>query len=195
MAQGEKVLEQSRSGLRGPHNAENMLAALAVGDIYGLDREMVIESICSYRALPHRCEMVGERDGVIYINDSKATNIDAMEKALMGQEAPVVLIAGGKDKGFDFAPLRPLLEKKVSHALLIGEMRVKLGRIWNGATTCHECGSLAEAVSVAGDLAKPGTVVLLSPGCSSYDMFKNFEDRGDTFRDLVQQQTSSTKQK
>jgi UDP-N-acetylmuramoylalanine--D-glutamate ligase len=192
VANGEQVLEQSRTNLIGPHNAENMLAALAVADLYQLPREATIEALCAYKPLPHRCEKVGEIDGVTFINDSKATNIDALEKALMAMRSPVVLIAGGKDKGLDFSGVRQLLREKVKEIVLIGQMTEKLFAAWNSAVPCVKATTLADAVNLAQGLATPGDVVLFSPGCSSYDMFKDFEDRGDQFRALVQAKANQT---
>ena len=186
VARGEQVLEQGRTNLIGPHNAENMLAALAVADLYHVPREAAIRALCDYKPLPHRCEKVGVINGVTYINDSKATNIDALEKALLAQRSPVVLMAGGKDNGLDFSGLRPLLREKAKAVVLIGQMTEKLFAIWNSAVPCARAASLADAVEQAAQLAAPGDAVLFSPGCSSYDMFKDFEDRGDQFRALVQ---------
>ena len=186
VARGEQVLEQGRTNLIGPHNAENMLAALAVADLYHVPREAAIRALCDYKPLPHRCEKVGVINGVTYINDSKATNIDALEKALLAQRSPVVLMAGGKDKGLDFSGLRPLLREKAKAVVLIGQMTEKLFAIWNSAVPCVRATSLADAVEQAAQLAAPGDAVLFSPGCSSYDMFKDFEDRGDQFRALIQ---------
>lgn len=183
----EILLRQDQTQLRGPHNAENQLAAFAVGDLYGIPRQCIVEALCEYQPLPHRCEHVRVLEGVTYINDSKATNIDAMEKALLAQSQPVVLIAGGKDKGFDFSSVGDLVKKKVSHALLLGEMQSKIFQAWEQQTTCHRVASLAEAVVLSHKLATPGDVVLFSPGCSSYDMFKNFEERGDVFKTLVKE--------
>lgn len=185
VAHGEQVLEQSRTNLIGQHNAENMLAALAVADLYNVSRDVAIEALCQYKPLPHRCEKVAEIDGVAYLNDSKATNIDALEKALIAMTKPVVLLAGGKDKGLDFTGLRPLLREKVKNVVLIGQMTEKLFAAWNSAVPCFPAATLADAVNKCQELARPGDVVLFSPGCSSYDMFKSFEDRGDQFRELV----------
>jgi len=186
VARGEQVLEQSRTNLAGPHNAENMLAALAVADLYHIPREAAIRALCDYKPLPHRCEKVGVIDGVTFINDSKATNIDALEKALLSQRSPVVLLAGGKDKGLDFSGLRPLLREKVKAVVLIGQMTEKLFAAWNSAVPCVRATTLADAVERARQLVRPGDAVLFSPGCSSFDMFKGFEDRGDQFRALIQ---------
>jgi UDP-N-acetylmuramoylalanine--D-glutamate ligase len=186
VAQGERVLEQSRTNLIGPHNAENMLAALAVADLYEVPREAAIKALRAYQPLPHRLEKVGEIGGVTFINDSKATNIDALEKALLAMRSPVVLLAGGKDKGLDFSGLLPLVREKVKAIVLIGQMTEKLFALWSSAVPCHRATTLADAVDRTQQLAKPGDVVLFSPGCSSFDMFKDYEDRGDQFRALIQ---------
>jgi UDP-N-acetylmuramoylalanine--D-glutamate ligase len=120
------------------------------------------------------------------VNDSKATNLDAVEKALVAQTKPVVLIAGGKDKGFTFDPLRSLVKDKVKSAVLIGEMAESIRRAWDGAVKSEIATSLADAVERARSLASAGDVVLFSPGTSSFDMFKSYADRGDQFRKLVQ---------
>ena len=127
-----------------------------------------------------------ELDGVEYVNDSKATNLDAVEKALAAQTKPVVLIAGGKDKGFTFDPLHSLVKEKVESAVLIGEMAESIRRSWDGAVKSEIATSLADAVERARSLASAGDVVLFSPGTSSFDMFKSYADRGDQFRKLVQ---------
>lgn len=192
VANGKPVLEQSRTNLIGPHNAENMLAALAVADLYHVPREAAIAALCAYKPLPHRCEKVGVIDGVTFINDSKATNIDALEKALLSMRSPVVLLAGGKDKGLDFSGLRLLVREKVKAVVLIGQMTEKLFTAWNSAVPCVRAATLADAVGQARRLAQPGDVVLFSPGCSSFDMFRDFEDRGDQFRALIQAQAKQT---
>jgi UDP-N-acetylmuramoylalanine--D-glutamate ligase len=192
VARGEKVLEQSRTNLIGRHNAENMLAALAVADLCGVAREATVAALIAYRPLPHRCEKVGEIDGVIYLNDSKATNIDALEKALQAMTRPVVLLAGGKDKGLDFTGLTPLVREKVKACVLIGQMTEKLFAAWHAAVPCHRATTLEDAMEQCRRLAAPGDAVLFSPGCSSYDMFKDYEDRGNQFRELVRARASRT---
>ncbi|MDX6767688.1 MAG: UDP-N-acetylmuramoyl-L-alanine--D-glutamate ligase [Candidatus Methylacidiphilales bacterium] len=181
----KKIIEQSKTSLRGPHNAENQLAALALGDLYGIDHETVAGVFASYRALPHRCELVRQIEGVDYVNDSKATNLHSLESALQGMSTPCVLIAGGKDKGFDYAAIKDLVGRHVAHAVLIGEAQSRMVEAWGQRTRCHRAVDLADAVQTARRLARPGQTVLLSPGCSSYDMFKNFEERGQLFRELV----------
>ncbi len=180
------VLRLADTKLKGSHNIENLMATLAAGRARGLSFEQMVPSLRSYEPQPHRCEFVREIAGVGYINDSKATNLDAAEKALLAQSKPVVLIAGGKDKGFDFQPLRALVKEKVKSAVLLGEMAQRISRDWDGAVPCEIAGSLADAVERARAKARPGDVVLFSPGTSSFDMFKSYADRGDQFRRLVQ---------
>lgn len=186
IARGEVVLEQGETRLSGRHNGENQLAAIAVAERYGVGREEIAEALREYRPLRHRCEEVRVLEGVRYVNDSKATNVDAMEKAVASQPGKVVLIAGGKDKGFDFLGAASVLEGKVTHAVLFGETKERMFEEWRGRVNCLGVSNLAEAVERARALAQEGDVVLLSPGTSSYDMFKNFEERGDEFRRLVE---------
>jgi len=182
----QPVLRLAETKLRGLHNIENMMATLAVGVARGLSFPQMVPAIQDYEPRPHRCEFVRELDGVEYVNDSKATNLDAVEKALAAQTKPVVLIAGGKDKGFTFDPLHSLVKEKVKSAVLIGEMAESIRRSWGGAVKSETATSLADAVERARSLASAGDVVLFSPGTSSFDMFKSYADRGDQFRKLVQ---------
>jgi UDP-N-acetylmuramoylalanine--D-glutamate ligase len=184
--ENQPVLGLSETKLRGLHNIENLMATLAVGVARGLSFAQMVPALRDYEPRPHRCEFVREIHGVEYVNDSKATNLDAVEKALTAQTKPVVLIAGGKDKGFNFDPLRLLVKNKVKSAVLIGEMAESIERSWDGAAKCEIATSLADAVERARSLARPGDVVLFSPGTSSFDMFKSYADRGDQFRALVQ---------
>ncbi len=183
--QNEPVLRMADTKLRGSHNIENLMATLAVGLARGLSFEQMLPPLCVYEPQPHRCEFVREVGDVTYVNDSKATNLDAVEKGLLAQNKSVILIAGGKDKGFTFETLRPLVSEKVRAAVLIGEMAERIEQDWKGAVPCEIAHSLADAVERARALAKPGEVVLFSPGTSSFDMFKSYADRGDQFRALV----------
>jgi UDP-N-acetylmuramoylalanine--D-glutamate ligase len=183
--QNEAVLRLSDTKLRGLHNIENLMATLAAGMARGLSFREMMPPLCTYEPRPHRCEFVREVGGVAYVNDSKATNLDAVEKALRAQSKPVILIAGGKDKGFTFDPLRPLIEEKVKSTILIGEMAESIRRSWSGVASSDIANSLADAVERAHATAEPGEVVLFSPGTSSFDMFKSYADRGDQFRALV----------
>jgi UDP-N-acetylmuramoylalanine--D-glutamate ligase len=183
--QSQPVLRMADLKLRGSHNIENVMAALAVGLARGLTFEQMLPPLHAYEPRPHRCEFVREVGGVAYINDSKATNLDAVEKALTAQDRKVVLIAGGKDKGFTFETLRPLVSEKSRAVILIGEMASRICQDWKDAVPCEIANSLADAVERAHAVARSGEVVLFSPGTSSFDMFKSYADRGDQFRALV----------
>ncbi|MDZ4743597.1 MAG: UDP-N-acetylmuramoyl-L-alanine--D-glutamate ligase [Verrucomicrobiota bacterium] len=182
---GEPYFDTGRSLLRGVHNAENIMATLAVAAEWGLPFEKVTEAICAYQPAPHRCELVAVINGVSFINDSKATNIDALGKALLSQSGKVILIAGGKDKGFSFDSLAPLIAQKVKKAFLIGETAGKIAGSWMVSTEIEDCGDLATATRKASAMASAGDVVLFSPACSSFDQFKNYEDRGNQFKNFV----------
>ena len=186
MHDDQAVLRLSDTKLRGLHNIENLMATLAAGMTRGLSFPEMVPPLRDYTPQPHRCEFVREVAGVGYINDSKATNIDALEKALRAQTKPIILIAGGKDKGFTFDPLRSLVKEKVKSAILLGEMARSIRQSWNGAAKSEIANSLADAVERAHAAAEAGEVVLFSPGTSSFDMFKSYADRGDQFRALVQ---------
>lgn len=188
------LLDMDHCQLRGPHNAENIMATLAVGRVLRLPLEGMAESIRSYTPAPHRCELVAEIDGVKYVNDSKATNVDAVAKAIQSlpagpnqNEPNIWLLAGGKDKGFPFHDIGPLLSQRVKGAFVFGETREKIRAAWSLFTTCTPVGSLLEAVSEAAKKAVSGDVVLLSPACSSFDQFQNYQHRGEVFRQTVQE--------
>ena len=182
-------LEQCR--LRGPHNAENLMAALTVGRVLRIPLAEMVDALQSYAPAPHRCELVAEISGVKFINDSKATNVDALRQALLSispaepGKPNVWLIAGGKDKGLDYHELGPLLAQRVKGAFLIGEMRERIRAAWGLFTACTTVDSLLEATKQAACGAASGDVVLLSPACSSFDMFRTYQHRGDVFREAV----------
>jgi UDP-N-acetylmuramoylalanine--D-glutamate ligase len=186
-----RILEQSQTRLPGPHNAENMMAALGIGHAMGLEIEALAASISDYAPPAHRCEWVRDLDGVRWINDSKATNLDAMAQALRSAAGPVVLIAGGKDKGFEFDDIAELVQSRARAAVLIGEMRHRIASSWKH-TDCHCVDSLEEAVAVAQSLARAGDTVLFSPGTSSFDMFQNYGERGNLFKNFVNQLPNTT---
>ena len=181
----EPVLRLSQTKLRGSHNIENLMATLAAGMSRSLSFEQMVPPLSEYEPQPHRCEFVRQIGGVDYINDSKATNLDAVEKALLAQTKPVVLIAGGKDKGFRYTELRPVVKDRVKSTVLIGEMAERIAEDWDDVTRCEIADSLPDAVERAHRQATAGDVVLFSPGTSSFDMFKSYADRGDQFRALV----------
>lgn len=176
------ILDQSSTRMPGEHNAENLMAALGV--IYALGLPWNANAATSYHPPEHRCELVRQINDVLFLNDSKSTNLDALEKAIRAQSRPIILIAGGKDKGFGFAPLANLVQEKVIHAILIGQLKERIAQEWK--ETPHSFATdLPSAVSQAKSLAPEGSVVLFSPGTSSYDMFRDYEERGQVFKAAV----------
>jgi UDP-N-acetylmuramoylalanine--D-glutamate ligase len=151
----------------------------------------MVDSLKTYAPAAHRCELVAEVDGVKFINDSKATNLDAVHKAVLSVpqgldgHPNIWLIAGGKDKGLEFHDIGPLLSKRVKGAFLIGETRHKIQAAWGLFTPCSAMDSLQSAVAEAAHQAVPGDVVMLSPACSSFDQFQNYVHRGEVFRQAV----------
>ena len=188
------LLDLEDCRLKGAHNAENLMAAMATGRVLGLTLEDMREALTGYEAQPHRCELVAEVDGVKFYNDSKATNVDALRRALEAMpEGPdggknIWLIAGGQDKEMHFHDAGPALSSRVREALLIGEASDKIRSAWSLFTTCTPVQTLADCVAVTRRKANPGDVVLLSPACASFDMFENYQARGDAFRALVMEQ-------
>lgn len=178
---GTAVVDLGATRLRGPHNAENAMVAVAVGQFFGVGRAQIQAALAGYVPAAHRCEWVGEAGGVAFINDSKATNPDAVAVALESQDRPVVLIAGGSDKRLPFEPLAQLVAQKARAVVLIGETADQIERAWPGAR-CIRAGSMGDAVSMACAEAREGDVVLLSPGCASFDMFRDYADRGEQFK-------------
>jgi len=171
--------------LKGAHNLENIMAAMVASKICGCPPKAIQQVIDEFSGLAHRLEWVGEIKGVKFFNDSKGTNVGAVVKSLMSFSEPIVLIAGGKDKGGDYAPLGDLIARKVKGLALIGEaqgrMYSALGRLTD--TACFN--TLEEAVLWSFSKAAPGEIVLLSPACSSFDMFKNYQERGQRFKEIV----------
>ncbi len=185
---GETLLHMDRdTSLRGLHNAENTMAALAACAALGVPTPMMREALHGYAPPPHRCELIRTLDGVEYLNDSKATNLHALESALRSQTRPVVLIAGGKEKGLDYSTVVPLLREKALAAVTFGQIARPLADLFSGAVSCQSVSTLSDAVATARSLAPRGSTILLSPGTSSFDQFTGYEQRGNAFRDLVHQ--------
>ncbi|MDY0213185.1 MAG: UDP-N-acetylmuramoyl-L-alanine--D-glutamate ligase, partial [Desulfuromonadaceae bacterium] len=171
--------------LKGVHNLENVMAAMAICAHRGHSLEHIWEATSTFTGLPHRMELVRTLRGVCWYNDSKGTNIGSVEKSLRGLDGPVTLIAGGKDKGGDYALLRPLLEEKRPHLVLLGAAAQKMAAAWADICPITMVASMEEAVLQAqAHTLSPGSV-LLSPGCSSFDMFRSFTQRGEIFTSLV----------
>lgn len=185
---GQHVVSMSETSLRGAHNAENLMAAFAVGIALQKDLSVMAKAVVSYSPPPHRCEVVAVHNGVTWINDSKATTLDAMEKALLSvdKKRSLILIAGGKNKGFSFREIFPLVQERVKQAILIGEMGDIIISEWQGVP-CLKAVTMEDAVSKAAGYAQKGDTILLSPGTSSYDMFRDYIERGDSFKKYVQQ--------
>ena len=182
---GTRVAGARDTKLRGRHNMENLMAALATGWVRGLSFADMMAAAAAYEPARHRCELVRVVDGREYINDSKATNLHALEACLKSQDAPVVLIAGGKEKGLDYSPFRALLQEKVSALVTLGEIGGKLAGLFADLVPTRTVGTLPEAVAAATELAAPNQTVLFSPGTSSFDMFSGYAERGDAFRAAV----------
>jgi len=171
--------------LEGAHNRENALAALAAVWAFGVDPLRAAAALAGFEGLPHRAERVATVGGVLYVNDSKGTNPGAACRALQGLPGPIVWIAGGRDKGLDFSELAAAAEGRTRAAVLIGEASDKLAAALAGRIDVHRAASIDEAVRRAAELAQPGDVVLLSPACASQDQFRDFEERGQRFRQAV----------
>jgi len=184
-AGAEPLLALDAMRIVGRHNAANALAALAMGDALGLEREAMLRALREFPGLPHRAAWVADVAGVRYVNDSKGTNVGATLAAVAGFTGPLLLIAGGDGKNQDFLPLRAALAGKVRRVLLIGRDAQALAAALRGACELEFCGSLEEAVVAAARLARPGDTVLLSPACASLDMFRDYAHRGDVFADAV----------
>ncbi len=183
---GSPVADFAASRLNGRHNAENVMAAIAaVSEAGAPGGERLAEAIGRYRPPAHRCEVVATIDGVCFVNDSKATNLHALESALLGQEGRVTLIAGGKEKGLDFRELQPVVSEKVASAICIGEIAGKIVEAWEAHVPCRLAESLDQAVRLAYENRGDSRIVLFSPGTSSFDMFSGYEERGDRFREAV----------
>jgi UDP-N-acetylmuramoylalanine--D-glutamate ligase len=179
----EPLLAVDELRLRGAHNRSNAMAAAAICLARGVDIDAVRDGLRTFAGVEHRLEEVATVDGVPYVNDSKATNVDSTLVALASfAGTPVHLILGGRGKGQDFAPLREPVAAGCAGVYLIGEAAAALADVIDGAT---ECGDLERAVAAARAAARPGEVVLLSPACASFDQFKDFEARGRAFKDLV----------
>ena len=188
-----ELVPRSALRLKGRHNVENALAALALAEAAGVPCDDLAPHLVSFVPTPHRLELAAVHNGVQFINDSKSTNPDALRRALVtvGDECDgrLLLIAGGDDKGLDFTSLADLLRQAVADVFLIGRSRQRLAQQWGGVVSCKMFMSLAAAVDAAVDSVRPGDTVLLSPGCSSKDMFADYAERGREFCTLVKRRT------
>ena len=179
------ILHPPAFKIQGVHNIENAMAASVMALLSGCGPGAVADALAEFPGLEHRLEFVREIGGVAFINDSKGTNVGAVVKSLESFSRPVILIAGGRDKDGDFTELRPFIRDKVKALVLIGEASDKIKKALDRSTRIIMGDSLGDAVAKAKELASPGDVVLLSPACASFDMFRDFEHRGRQFKELV----------
>jgi UDP-N-acetylmuramoylalanine--D-glutamate ligase len=184
---GSELLPVAALKIRGLHNAANALAALALGEAVALPLPVMLAELKEFAGLPHRSQWIAEVRGVVYVDDSKGTNVGATLAAVAGLPGPLVLIAGGDGKNQDFAPLAAALAGKLRHAVLIGRDAPLLARTLAGLCTLEICATLPEAVTAAARAALPGDIVLLSPACASLDMFRDFSHRGAVFAQAVRE--------
>jgi UDP-N-acetylmuramoylalanine--D-glutamate ligase len=180
------AFDLASTNLRGPHNAFNAACAIRAALRLGVDCTVIEEGLYYFATPPHRLEKVAEVNGVTWINDSKATNVDSVFYALQAMDAPTVWIVGGQDKGNDYSPLYKLVRQKVKAIVCMGVDNSKIVAAFKKyKKPMVETSSAAEAVNAAAGFAEEGDMVLLSPACASFDLFKNYEDRGEQFRAAV----------
>ncbi|NIS38133.1 UDP-N-acetylmuramoyl-L-alanine--D-glutamate ligase, partial [Candidatus Saccharibacteria bacterium] len=173
--------------LRGPHNRYNMLVAALIAAIWNIPIKTIRETIENFPGIEHRLENSGIIDGVKYVNDSKATSVDSLRWALQSFDEKIVLIAGGKDKGGEYSEVDKLLKEKVRAVMVIGQAALRMKEAWSGVVPVYSANDLDEAVKKSSALAQADDVVLLSPACSSFDMFRDYEQRGNRFKEIVRQ--------
>lgn len=172
--------------LQGKHNIYNSMAAAITGKVLNIDNEVVRDSLTTFKGVEHRLEKVIKVRNVLYINDSKATNVNSTWYALESMSTPVIWIAGGKDKGNDYTPLFEMVKEKVKAIICLGKDNSTLHSTFgNMVNHIYDANSAAQAVEIAYEISQPGDTVLLSPACASFDLFINYEDRGDQFKEAV----------
>lgn len=172
--------------LRGEHNWSNSMAVITAAKLFNLDNEKIISALRTFKAVEHRLELVMEINGVKFINDSKATNVDSVMCALKSFDDPIHLILGGQDKGNDYNQIEELVKKNVKQVYAIGSSSEIIKEFFSGKIDVEICSSLKSAATNAFDNAERGEVVLLSPACASFDMFENYEDRGNQFKKIIE---------
>ncbi|HVM32376.1 MAG TPA: UDP-N-acetylmuramoyl-L-alanine--D-glutamate ligase [bacterium] len=190
---GRKLLRTTDLRIPGPHNLENACAAAILASLAGVPDAAIAKALAEFPGVEHRLERAGEVEGVTFINDSKGTNVDSVVKALESFPRPIVLILGGRDKAGDFRALIPLVREKVTRVMAFGECKAKVVQQLSTAATVVEAQSLEEVVNGAFVSSEKGGTVLFSPGCASFDMFQNYEDRGRQFKALVMKLAQSKK--
>jgi len=181
----ESICSLSDVKLEGLHNLENVLAAITACRICQVIPFKIKETLKEFKPPPHRMEFIREINGIRFINDSKGTNVGAVVKSLMSYSSPIILIAGGRDKNGDFYSLREIVKSKVKSLILLGEAKEKIKKSLEGLTRAIDAKDMEDAVKKSFEVASPGDVVLLSPGCASFDMFNSYEERGVAFKKAV----------
>ena len=181
------LIHLDKLALPGRHNLANALAAATAAKILGVPNSQIAQTMSTFVGVEHRLERVLDVNGVTYYNDSKATNVDAVKVALDSFDSAIHLILGGKDKGGKFSQLLPHAQNKVKEIVAYGQASEKISVALRDAVKLEQVSSLQEAVEVCHLRAEPGDIVLLSPGCASFDQFTNFEERGEVFKSLVKE--------
>lgn len=181
-----RIMPATELSLRGEHNLANALAVICLGIKAGLEPNQLIEGLSTFKGVAHRIELIRVHNGIEYLNDSKSTNPESLAVALKSCRKPVILIAGGKAKKTDYSDMKELISRKAKAIVLIGDAAVELKNTWKGSAPIYTEGELESAVSRASLLASPGEIILLSPGCASFDQYTDFEERGEHFRTIVE---------
>jgi UDP-N-acetylmuramoylalanine--D-glutamate ligase len=193
----QKIVEASEIGIKGPHNLSNAAAACVICTILGVAPQSMQSALRRFKGVEHRLERVADMAGVSFVNDSKATNVDSVWYALQSVAAPIILIAGGRDKGGDFSRLRDLVKENAKALILVGESKERVKSALGDLVPSQYADSLEEAVGAAMGKASAGDTILLSPGCASFDMFKDYQHRGQVFkasvRDLEKKHNATAK--
>ncbi len=179
------VVDLKGTALVQAHNAENTMAGILACRAVGLKDDEIVPALANFEPPHHRCEFVAEEHGVLWLNDSKSTNLHSTEAAIRSQKRPIILLIGGKDKGLDYVPLLPIMQGKVKLCVVFGQIAEQLQRTFSGTCETVRVQTVSEAVRVAATRAESGDVVLFSPGTSSFDQYKNYAQRGDDFRQAV----------
>jgi UDP-N-acetylmuramoylalanine--D-glutamate ligase len=181
----EHLFAVAGTQLRGIHNKENMMAAMLAAKLAGVSNEAIQKVFLNFKPLPHRMEFVARKNQVTFYNDSKGTNVHSLLRSLQSFDEPVILIAGGRDKGEDYTNLGPAIRSHVKNLILVGEAKEKINRAIGDFSETFLVGTFEEAVYLAYQKSRSGDVILLSPGCASQDMFKNYEERGNYYKRIV----------
>jgi UDP-N-acetylmuramoylalanine--D-glutamate ligase len=180
-----EIVDINQIFIKGKHNLYNSMAAVLAGQLLGVTADLLQSTLKTFEGVEHRLEFIRELNNVRYFNDSKATNVDSVWYALQSFKEPIVLLLGGRDKGNDYSRLTELVKKQVKSIIAIGESADTVEKAFRSICAITKTGSIDEAVSTAHSLAQPGDIVLLSPACASFDWFKNYEHRGQVFKELV----------